>query len=65
MFREPNKNKCLICIYLQFVYYPVIVILPKARFDVDPERDGGGVIDCPGCTSPMGPAGDPMLLIEP
>lgn len=40
--------------------------IPKARLVEEPDNDGGGVIDCPGCTNPIGPAGDPdMLPIDP
>lgn len=39
---------------------------PRDKLDEDPERDGGGVMLCPGCTSPIGPAGEPdMFPIEP
>jgi hypothetical protein len=45
------------------VYSPLNI--SKARFVDEPDSDGGGVIDCPGWTSPIGPAGEPILVIDP
>lgn len=28
---------------------------------MEPDKDGGGVTDWPGCTSPIGPAGAPDM----
>ena len=43
-----------------------LLYLLSDKFDDDPDNDGGGVILCPGCTRPIGPAGDAdMLPMDP
>ena len=32
------------------------------RLEEEPERDGGGVMDCPACSRPPGPAGEGAML---
>lgn len=32
------------------------------RLEEEPERDGGGVMDCPACRRPPGPAGEGAML---